>query len=100
MADSTNALPESELRAHSQSAHSPAPPAAQFTAYNVDAEGQPRRLTHVSPGRMREILETGVSSGDRGPEPGFRGQPHGTDYRDDVLPSNPPSLKLSHDSIS
>lgn len=90
MADDTS--PSSVPRGEIQTSNNPSPPPAGFTPYNIDSAGNPRRLNLVSPGRMLEIIETGMSNGDRGPEPGFRDRPHGTDFQDDDLPGMMPLL--------
>lgn len=93
MADSAAKSPGSEPRAEPEIPNtvSPARP-ADFTAINMDENREPRRLKLVSKQTMQAHTANNTIGEDGGPEPGFQGRPHGTDFWRPVLPGK----KLLH----
>lgn len=92
MDDTSVPPPSSEPRPDSERSATPSPPrASTFTAINTDNAGEPRRLRHVSRGVMQQQVDDGIRGEDGGPERGFQGQPHGTDFRDPPVQGKWPS---------
>ncbi|CZT18240.1 uncharacterized protein RCC_04085 [Ramularia collo-cygni] len=93
MANDTTSTSSSSPRADPEHSISPPlPRAARFTPVNVDDRGEPRRLRHVTRAAMQQHSRDGTIGEDDGPEPGFQGRPHGTDFdqvehQDDVTES-------------
>lgn len=75
--------PESPRADSAYSAGSSPPHAKAFTAYNLDEHGEPRRLRHVTRRTMQQHLDEGTIGEDAGPEHGFQGRPHGTDFEEE-----------------